>query len=213
MDINNWFGSSRRVTQTNETINAFERLLSLYANAISKYFCFENVSSAEDLINIARRNNLKKGDILFVNWFEDKALPLIRQYMNQQLPKSSLLISQLEYEYYILEQEMGMLHSEDLRACLVDIINDLPDRIREAKASDNASAVFVNYTNTYKPQTNFFGQVGLAGLENQLYNNGTKEHPIIPCVDFFSINIEGTGKSLSNNKGSAKIAGPLLFDF
>lgn len=212
MDIENciWFGTSRRMAQANETTNAFEHLLSLYAKAISKYFGLDNICSAAELINLSRGNDLKKGDILLVDWFENKALPFINKYMNQQLPESNLLISQLEYEYYILEQEMGMLYPEDLRACLVNIINDLPDRIIEAKSSDNVSSGFVNYTNTYKPQTNFFGQVGFKSLEN-LYNNFSREHPIIPCADSFSINIEGMGKSLSNNKGSANIAGPLLF--
>ena len=198
MDIESWiwFGTSRRMTQANETTNAFEHLLSLYAKAISKYFGINDIRSAEDLINIARATDLKKGDILFVNWFEVKALPLIREYMNQHLPKSSLLVSQLEYEYFILEQEMGMLYPEDLRACLVNMINDLPDRINEVNASDNVSSEFVSYTDSYKPQTYSF----------------TKEHPIITFTDSFWT-LEGMDKLLSNNKGPANEAGPLLFDF
>jgi len=195
MEINNWFGPRKMVTQTNETAKAFEHLLCLYANAISKYFGLENVGSAVDLINVARGNNLKKGDILLVDWFEGKALPIISEYMNQKLPESSLLVSQLKYEYFILEQEMGISDTGDMRACLVDIINDLPDRIREAKGSENVSSGF-DYTDSYKTRA----------------YNFIEEHPIISFADSSWTNIEGISKSLSNNKGSAMIAGPLLFD-
>lgn len=201
MEVNNWFGSRKMVTQTNETVKAFKHLLCLYANAISKYFGLDSADSAVDLISAARGSNLKKGDILLVDWFEGKALPIIHKYLSQSLPVSNFLVSQLEYEYHILEQEMGMLYPEDLRACLVDIINDLPDRINDAKARDNTSSDSVIYTHldSYKPQTFL-----------QSYNN--VEHPII-SLSYSFWTIEGMDGLLSNNKGSADKAGPLLFDF
>ena len=124
-----WFGTSY-IYNPNKSTYALSKLMLLFKDGIHQYFNLEETKNPKEFIQLINNKKLSDGDMLFIMWFKDK-MPLINYYLNKDLPENELLVSQLEYEYHILEQEMGMLYPEDLRACLVDIINDLPDRIKK----------------------------------------------------------------------------------
>lgn len=128
----NWFGVNY-IAEPNKSTKALNNLMLLFKDAIHKYFDLDETKDPKEFIRIVKsRRDLSSGNIMFITWFEEK-LPMIKYYLNQQLPESDLLTSGLKYEHYILEQEMEMEFPEDMRSCLVDIINYLPDRIKESR--------------------------------------------------------------------------------
>ncbi len=133
MSIYEWFGVENTTAQYNQTTESLEQLLGLYSKAICAYFHVNNISSARELISVVREKDHSGGDGVFIDWFEKKGLPCLYKVFNQPIPDSEHLKAQIEYEHYVLEKELDFIYPDDVRACLVDIISDLPDRVLGAE--------------------------------------------------------------------------------
>jgi hypothetical protein len=134
MDIREWF----EVRSDSKSLNSsLDSLFSLYINAISKYFSCEEARTVTELVAKADQSHLTAGERMFLDWFVETGLPCIRRILSMDLPNNHELFAQLDYERYILEEEMDFRYPDDVRSSLVNIVSDLPTRIETASSSES----------------------------------------------------------------------------
>lgn len=130
MDIRKWFCSEP--ASSTESDSCFNKLLELYAEALNRYFSIYESSDIRDLIEKAKNSELSEEQQLFVDWFQEFGLPTLQSILEKKLPNDPDFIAQIEYEHYILSEEMISGSPEDIRSALVNIVVDLPTRIELA---------------------------------------------------------------------------------
>ncbi len=134
MNIRKWFGSTEQYDSNTEFNRCLDKLLVLYRRAIVEYL--ESALPLEDvqelIISAYRNNSLPKGKIIFLNWFEEKGLSQIQLLANKKDTKNEVeVIAEIEYFYFLLNEEMDFAYPEDVRASLINIVNELPVLIKE----------------------------------------------------------------------------------
>jgi hypothetical protein len=131
MNIREWYGFEGEYDKAMEINICVDGLLVLYAKAIMQYFSVLNVQNYREIQNIDR-SNLETGQVLFLNWLNEKGFPYLTQLAAKHLPNDEELISHIEYDKYILEEEMDFEYPDDVRSSLISIVNDVPDYIMAA---------------------------------------------------------------------------------
>jgi hypothetical protein len=104
-------------------------LFYLYTQALAKYLDVESSLNLDEIIDKAKRKN--NDDLnLFIDWFERKGRKTILDISKIEIPENEDFMAQIEYEIYILRENLESEDLEDLRALLINIIVDLPFRIK-----------------------------------------------------------------------------------
>lgn len=184
-NIREWYGVNK-VAQgvTEESLDA---LLVLYAKAITKYFSCEDAVSSVELIRSARKQQLSEGQRIFLDWFESKGEPKIKEALLKKLPENDDLAAQFDYEKYILEEEMDFEYPEDVRASLVGIVSDLSMRI-EVSVTIESTLLATSLSDTYNMSRNIYEYLDLninvnlpIGQVSFLTPVGGKEYILSNC--------------------------------
>ncbi|MHC8514500.1 hypothetical protein [Sporosarcina sp. ITBMC105] len=126
-----WYGVKCQTSNTTKQYEVISELLSMYADAITKYFSVTN-SSDYSSIESLDKTKLSKDKQLFLEWFIVKGLPFLKSLAELHLPDNVELISKIEYDMYILEEEMDFQYPDDVRSTLINIVNDMPEYIKAA---------------------------------------------------------------------------------
>lgn len=163
MTIREWFGMNGQ-QNLNETIHvALDELLHVYHEALIRYFHIREASDLKNLITTVKDFDLTPGDTLFIQWLESKGLPYFTELFTSTLPNDDSLIAQLQYEKYMLEMEMEYGVTDDLRSCLIDIIDELPNRIIQILAHQTQFRYEIIYQNM---KENVYSTPKIEGVQN-----------------------------------------------
>jgi hypothetical protein len=163
MSIREWFSYEVTYIRDSKVDSCLDSFLVIYAKAISAYFgsSLDKTKNSSELFQYVRGNHLSKVDQMFITWFEGKGLPIIQEILSLTtfIPEQNKddLIAQINYEKYILEEEMDSEFIDDLRSCLISITNDLPDRFNQSLKYE------------------IFDKINLPKKENEYYQTKIKE--------------------------------------
>ena len=175
MNSRAWYGVDNHTVEKSESNVLVDRLLSMYADAISRYFA---VVDSRDYTAIMKmdKSKLPVDKLLFLDWFSEKGLPFLKKLAETNLRDRESVVSKLEYELYILEEEMDFQYPEDVRSTLISIVNDLPDYIEEPMeiyATVN-SATFNGSWYNYLHETNDVANTSFYQYTKDIYKPVSK---------------------------------------
>lgn len=132
MNSRAWYGVEEHFVEKSEPDRLVTKLLNMCAEAIGQYF---TVGNSRDYSAIMKMDKTKLPipKLLFLEWFSEKGLPFLKELAEINLPEKETLTSKLEYELYILEEEMDFQYPDDVRSTLISIVNDLTEytKVRE----------------------------------------------------------------------------------
>ena len=147
MNVREWFGTEEVCLAKLDIDKSLEDLLCTYREALQFYFGLKDTPSILDLVEQVKDRDLSYSDRLFVEWLKEKGLPYLRQLSGKTLPNDESIKAQLEYEKYILEQELSYGITEDLRSNLIDIVDELPNQLNQASSSEDKYKIEIFYSN------------------------------------------------------------------
>ncbi|NRD78548.1 hypothetical protein HPT25_14385 [Bacillus sp. BRMEA1] len=131
MNIREWYGYSGNYNRNLDINLCVDGLLQLYAKAIMTYFSVNDAKSYHEIQNVDS-SSLNNGQKLFLKWLNEKGFPYLEKLASTNLPNNDELIAHLEYDKYILEEEMDFQYPDDVRSSLIGIVNDVPGYIEAA---------------------------------------------------------------------------------
>jgi hypothetical protein len=143
MDIREWFGRSLQYSPETDIDTSFDSLLSIYQQALTKYFGLPVLKSIMDVLIQARikdkGNELDQGQKLFLDWYIEKGYHIMKQLVEIKLPKQVSLIAEFEYEIYTIQNEIeNFEYPDDVRSCLINLLVNLPETIKSAEMEAEA---------------------------------------------------------------------------
>lgn len=130
MSIRDWFGLE--VTGESRSGQQFDELLTTVNEAMKMYFNQQSASDAKDLIKKVGEIDLQPCDRRFLSWFQDRGLQTLHDFASTVVIDDNLG-ARIEYEKYMLDMEIGYGVSDDLRSCIMDIVEDLFDIVQQKK--------------------------------------------------------------------------------
>ncbi|WP_342576451.1 hypothetical protein [Paenibacillus sp. FSL M8-0142] len=132
MNIREWFGCSVQYDPSTNFNQSLDDLLKLYADALTRYLKIDSAPDVQGLIIEASGNQLTRGQMLFLDWFESKGLPSVQSLANiTEVANEQTAVAEISYEAYILKEEMDFDYPEDVRSSLITISNELQSTINE----------------------------------------------------------------------------------
>ena len=139
MNIREWFGCFVQYDPSTNFNKSLDGLLELYAQAVTQYFDFDSVTDAQSLIIEATDKRLSTGQSLFLEWLRSKGLSSVQKLASiTGVKNEEIAVAEINYEKYILEEEMDFEYPDDVRASLISISNDLASLINEISATIEA---------------------------------------------------------------------------
>lgn len=144
MNIRQWFGIEEEGISSVEVDRSFDGLLELFAKALQGYFNVAPSTDVETLLATVRPSS--KGDELFIKWLKEIGLPTIYNLSKNPMPNDEQLIAKIDYEKFILENELTFEYPQDVRSGIINIIDVLPDYIADA-LQEQAASTEVSYDN------------------------------------------------------------------
>lgn len=133
MDIRKWFGSTVQYDSESGFNRCLDQLLVLYRKAIVEYFELYLPLDVQELIIYAyKTDSLHKGKKRFLDWFENEGLSKL-QFLAEKTGtrNESEVIAEIEYIIFLLNEEMDFEFPDDVRACLINIVTELPSLINQ----------------------------------------------------------------------------------
>lgn len=124
MSIRAWFGLDAKYDLENKINKALDRLLKLYSTALQKYFKIEHSSNFKDFVSRINIDKLNKQDKIFLKWLTEEGINSF-SIINNKLYDDLQVISSIEYEEYLLNEELDMQYPDDLRNVIISIANNL----------------------------------------------------------------------------------------
>lgn len=127
--IRKWYNPQYRESVT-ETDKALDKLLHLWSIGISVFWNpdFIHCKSIDEVMENVKKLELNVGDEMFVEYLETKYIPYFKELVNMEIPDHEQLIAHLNYESYILEDELKYCDDES-RAALIDAAEYIPYRL------------------------------------------------------------------------------------
>lgn len=119
--VRKWFGATDVTQRTNDANKALDELLELYKQALMRYFDIQEADNAEDVIDQSSTKELLLGKRLFLDWLKEQGLMRINQLAAKDLEEDSEMQAIIQYEHYILSEEMDFQYPDDVRSCLISI--------------------------------------------------------------------------------------------
>ncbi|WP_371103426.1 hypothetical protein [Streptomyces sp. PU_AKi4] len=120
MSIRAWFGLDTKYDLDNNINKALNRLLELYSTALQKYFEIDYSSNFDDFVKRINVDNLNQQDKIFFRWLTDEGIKSF-SILNKKLQDDLQVISSIEYEAYLLNEELDMQYPDDLRNVIISI--------------------------------------------------------------------------------------------
>ncbi|WP_332275909.1 hypothetical protein [Bacillus velezensis] len=139
MSVRAWFGLDAKYDLDNKINKALNRLLELYSTALQKYFKIDYSSNFDDFVKRINVDNLNKQDKIFLRWLTDEGIKSF-SILNQKLHDDLQVISSIEYEEYLLNEELDMQYPEDLRNVIISIANNLHGYMSICNESEQAAS-------------------------------------------------------------------------
>ena len=129
----------------NAVFSNLEELFITYRKAIAIYFSIDDFTDVEHFMSLIKNKNLNEDQEMFLEWLRDEGFPYLENLENQVLPDSEKLAKQINYQKRSIDKEIQYNQHDELRACLIDIVADMPERIDLAREE---LAAFIDSSST-----------------------------------------------------------------
>ncbi|EJQ61749.1 hypothetical protein [Bacillus mycoides] len=143
MNIREWFGYNKDFIVSTQTDKYLDKLFVIYAKALKEYFSVKDASNLDELLHNVKKSNLTKGQQLFLSWFEEKGINQLRIFVSKTIPNDETLLATLDYEIYMMEEEMDFDYPEDIVSTLMNITTLLPEIINPILENASTQEEFV----------------------------------------------------------------------
>ncbi|OCX63608.1 hypothetical protein BFM98_12855 [Lysinibacillus sp. AR18-8] len=145
MDIRAWLGGNNHHGngQIHEKIN---ELSQLYVTAVKEYFSLDDIGTDfNEFCVIIKNKKIKADQEGFREWFLDKGSLFLKDLIKKQYKDCEKAIAKMDYEMYILSDELDMEYPDDLVASLISITEEVPTYLIE-----NVTETKINLDWNYK---------------------------------------------------------------
>jgi hypothetical protein len=150
MSIRGWFGNEVQYDVTTVINQKLDNLLEIYMEAVISYFGQGRFSNLQETIMVSKDNRLTKSKMLFLKWLEDKGFSQLQKIASTtDVYDTEDIIAYIDYEIYILSEELTCDDIEEIRSALISIVNDTVLKLSEDKSND--SGLWVEYIDTASP--------------------------------------------------------------
>ncbi len=103
------------------------RLFDLMKKSLHIYFNIENSSDIHEFLKIAAtKSNV---DYSFIEWIRGKGIPRLKKIDFENLPSNDQFLAMIEFDEYCLKCEMDFKEPEEVRSCIITIINSIQEYI------------------------------------------------------------------------------------
>ncbi|MGB2993567.1 MAG: hypothetical protein WBB47_13110 [Paenisporosarcina sp.] len=148
MNIREWFDFSGDSMPSSDVNNSIDDLLSLYSAALKQYF---SVHDAEDfhVIQNLDTKKLNLDQTLFLEWLKEKGFPYLKELASTSFGSDANLSAKIQYDLYILQEEMDFEYPDDVQSSLISIVNDFPNYVAATTES------YFEYEDSFKYEESF----------------------------------------------------------
>ncbi|WP_368223708.1 hypothetical protein ABQ613_07460 [Bacillus velezensis] len=122
-----WFDLDFEFKPDNNIDEALLRLFDLMKESLHIYFNIKNSSDIHEFLKIAAaKNNV---DYSFIEWISGKGIPRLKKIDFENLPSNDQFLAMIEFDEYCLKCEMDFKEPEEVRSCIITIINSIQEYI------------------------------------------------------------------------------------
>ncbi|WP_404482570.1 hypothetical protein ABXH30_10930 [Bacillus velezensis] len=122
-----WFDINFKTKTDNNIDEALLRLFDLMKKSLHIYFNIENSSDIHEFLKIAAtKSNV---DYSFIEWIRGKGIPRLKKIDFENLPSNDQFLAMIEFDEYCLKCEMDFKEPEEVRSCIITIINSIQEYI------------------------------------------------------------------------------------
>ncbi|MGG3397560.1 hypothetical protein ABER78_11750 [Bacillus velezensis] len=122
-----WFDLNFEVKPGNNINEALLRLFDLMKESLHIYFNIENSYDIHEFLKIAAaKNNV---DYSFIEWIREKGIQRLKKIDFENLPSNDQFLAMIEFDEYCLKCEMDFKEPEEVRSCIITIINSIQEYI------------------------------------------------------------------------------------
>lgn len=122
-----WFDINFETKTDNKIDEALLRLFDLMKKSLHIYFNIENSSDIHEFLKIATtKSNV---DYPFLEWIKEKGIPRLRNINFNKLPNDDRFLVMIEFNEFVLQNEMDFVDPEEVRGCIISTVNSLQEYI------------------------------------------------------------------------------------
>ncbi|OXS81361.1 MULTISPECIES: hypothetical protein [Bacillus] len=130
-----WFDLDFKTKTDNNIDKALLRLFDLMKKSLHIYFNIKNSSDIQEFLKIAAaKNNV---DYSFIEWIRGKGISRLKKIDFENLPSNDQFLAMIELDEYCLKCEMDFKEPEEVRSCIITIINSIQEYINICKQMVN----------------------------------------------------------------------------
>lgn len=96
------------------------------------YFNIENSSDIHEFLKIAVAKN--DVDYPFLEWIKEKGIPRLKNIDFNKLPNDDRFLAMIEFDEFVLQNEMDFEDPEEVRGCIISTVNSLKEYIKIGRA-------------------------------------------------------------------------------
>ncbi|MFC5529968.1 hypothetical protein [Cohnella yongneupensis] len=186
MNIRVWFGVDVNYDQETLFNKSLDSLLTLYAKALTQYFHLEMINNVSELITVTKTKELDIGRRMFLDWLENAGLIEIKETITYtSVSRDNNIINEIEYEYYLLEDEM-VYEPNEIRALLIRVVMGLFPRVKKIAEYEFSSFLVKMVFSTFEPSVAFATRnTWMPKVDSQydvVYDDKEITRPIRPCA-------------------------------
>ncbi|MEC2354099.1 hypothetical protein P9H15_10370 [Bacillus velezensis] len=122
-----WFDIDFKTKTDNNIDEALLRLFDLMKKSLHIYFNIKNSSDIHEFLKIAAAKN--HVDYSFIEWIGGKGIPRLKNIDFENLPSNDQFLAMIEFDEYCLKCEMDFKEPEEVRSCIITIINSIQEYI------------------------------------------------------------------------------------
>lgn len=120
-----WFDIDFKTKPDNNIDEALLRLFNLMKESLHIYFNIKNSSDIHEFLKTATaKNNV---DYSFIEWIKGKGIPRLKKINFENLPSNDQFLAMIEIDEYCLKCEMDFKEPEEVRGCIITIINSIQE--------------------------------------------------------------------------------------
>ncbi|MCY8103437.1 hypothetical protein [Bacillus mojavensis] len=128
MSIRKWFCLEEKENPSSADV-CFEKLLGVYFESLTKYFSVDDSLDIFEFLEKSKHKNLNPVDKSFLEWVQLKGIQRIKENSELDLPNTDSLLAMLEYDEFIIRNEIELSNMEEVRNNLITSINSIPEYI------------------------------------------------------------------------------------
>ncbi len=122
-----WFDLDFEFKPDNNIDETLLRLFELMKKSLHIYFNIKNSSNIHEFLKIAASKN--DTDYPFLEWIKEKGIPRLRNIDFNKLPNDDRFLVMIEFDEFVLQNEMDFVDPEEVRGCIISTVNSLQEYI------------------------------------------------------------------------------------